>query len=144
MYSRLLEKDEQIEDFRALFREADTDYSGYLEPDEVFACLLKRGLDISRDELINLIAEFDVSGDAQLDIDEFIAMMNSSSDLCFSTEKNKEVYLKIRMQNRLNVKDFMMAIRKLPSAFVASVFHTKWTKENKNRPSDVFKAQLDP
>ena len=28
--------------------------------------------------------EFDVSGDAQLDIDEFVAMMNTSADMDFN------------------------------------------------------------
>ena len=40
--------------------------------------------------------------------------------------------------------DFMKALKNLPSAFVPSVFHGKWVKESKNRPSDVLKAQLDP
>jgi len=38
----------------------------------------------------------------------------------------------------------MKALKTLPSAFVASVFHQKWVKENRFRPSDVLKAQLDP
>ena len=143
MYNRLLEQDEAVENVRDMFKEADTDYSGYLEPDEVYTILLKRGIDITKDELIELIAEFDVSGDAQLNIDEFVTMMNSPSSLSFCNEKNKEVYLKIRM-SRLNCLDFLKAIRNLPSAFVPSVFHSKWTKEHKHRPSDVLKAQLDP
>jgi hypothetical protein len=38
----------------------------------------------------------------------------------------------------------MKAFKNLPSAFVPSVFHNKWVKESKVRPSDVLKAQLDP
>ena len=71
-------------------------------------------------------------------------MMNTSSDMAFHTEGAKSTYLKIRQRRRLNVTDFMKALKNLPSAFVPSVFHQKWSKENKNRPSDVLKAQLDP
>lgn len=84
-----------------------------------------------------------MSGDAQLDIDEFVTMMNTSSDMTFSTTEAKSTYLKIRQSRRLNVNDFMRAFVNLPQAFVPSVFHQKWTKENKFRPSDVLKAQID-
>ena len=60
MQNRLLEQDDRIEDFRAMFRDADTDYSGYLSADEVYTVLLKNGVDLSYDELIELINEFDV------------------------------------------------------------------------------------
>ena len=52
MQNRLLEQDDRIEDFRAMFRDADTDYSGYLSADEVYTVLLKNGVDLSYDELI--------------------------------------------------------------------------------------------
>lgn len=64
MYNRLLEEDDRIEDFRAMFRDADTDYSGYLSADEVYTVMLKNGIDLRHEELTELIAEFDVSGDA--------------------------------------------------------------------------------
>ena len=144
MQNRLLEQDDRIEDFRAMFKDADTDYSGYLTADEVYAVLLKNGVDLRYEELIELMNEFDVSGDAQLDIDEFVAMMNTSSDMAFHSQGAKSTYLRIRQRRRLNVTDFMKALKSLPSAFVESVFKQKWKKESKNRPSDVFKAQLDP
>lgn len=144
MQNRLLEQDQRIEDFRAMFREADTDYSGYLSADELYTCLLKNGIDLSYEELVELLSEFDVDGDAQLDIDEWVTLMNTSSDLHFNTEGAKKTYLKIRMNKRLQVTDFMKALKNLPSAFVPSVFHQKWVKESRNRPSDVLKAQLDP
>ena len=96
MQQRLLEQDDRIEDFRAMFREADTDYSGFLEANEVYTVLLKNGIDLSFDELCELISEFDVDGDAQLGIDEFVAMMNTSSDISFHNETSKNAYLKIR------------------------------------------------
>ena len=143
MTSRLLEQDDRIEDFRAMFKDADTDYSGYLTADEVYTVLLKNGIDLQYEELIELMEEFDVSGDAQLDIDEFVAMMNTSSEVNFSNQGSEAAYMKIRKSRRLNVMDFLKALKNLPSAFVKSVFYEKWVKENKNRPSDVFKAQID-
>ena len=59
-----MEQDDKIEDFRAMFKDADMDYSGYLSADEVYSVLLKNGIDLTYEELIELINEFDVSGDA--------------------------------------------------------------------------------
>ena len=78
-----------------------------------------------------------------MDIDEFVAMMNTSSDVEFSNSRATETYMKIRQRRRLNVTDFLKALKNMPSAFVPSVFYNKWVKENKNRPSDVLKAQID-
>ena len=140
MEGRLVDQDDRIEDFREMFRDADSDYSGYLSADEVYCVLLKNGVDLSYEELVELMNEFDVSGDAQLDIDEFVAMMNTSSDVEFSNSRATETYMKIRQRRRLNVTDFLKALKNMPSAFVPSVFYNKWVKESKNRPSDVLKA----
>ena len=51
--------------------------------------------------------------------------------------------MKIRHRKRLDITDFMKAIKNLPSAFVPSVFYQQWVKEGKVRPSDVLKAQID-
>ena len=123
-----------------MFKDADTDYSGYLTSDEIYTVLLKNGIDLEYDELVELMNEFDASGDARLDIDEFVSMMNTSSDIDFESDTAKSTYLKIRKRNRLNVADFMKALKNVPSAFVPSVFHQKWAKEGKYRPSDVLKA----
>lgn len=55
MQNRLLEQDDRIEDFRAMFKDADADYSGYLTADELYTVLIKNGIDLSYDELIELI-----------------------------------------------------------------------------------------
>ena len=52
MQRRLLEQDDRVEDFRGMFKDADTDYSGYLTADEVYTVLLKNGIDLKYDELI--------------------------------------------------------------------------------------------
>ena len=48
MQDELVAEDDQLEDMRAKFREADVDYSGFLSVDEFYACLLGMGADVSR------------------------------------------------------------------------------------------------
>ena len=84
MQRRLLEQDDSVEDFRAIFRDADVDYSGNLSASELYGCLLNNGIDLSFDELCELIGEFDVDSDGKLSIDEFVAMMNTSDDVKFA------------------------------------------------------------
>lgn len=79
----LLSAEDNIEKTRALFKEADVDYSGFLTADEVWNVLLKQGIDISFDELCELMEEFDMDGNMGLDIDEFVAMMNLGEDATF-------------------------------------------------------------
>ena len=59
MLDELLSGDDELEDLRAKFKEADTDYSGFLSVDEFYACLLRMGVDVSRKEVIALFMEFD-------------------------------------------------------------------------------------
>ena len=44
-------------------------------------------------DIEELMEEFDVSGDAQLDIDEFVAMMNTSSEMHFENKSSQSAYL---------------------------------------------------
>ena len=83
MLDMLLSTEDNVEATRAMFREADTDYSGFLSADEVYAVLLKQGVDLQFDELVELMQEFDMDGNAQLEIDEFVAMMNLGDDMNF-------------------------------------------------------------
>lgn len=73
---------------RALFKEADSDYSGYLSPDEFYICLLKMGADVSRQEVVQMFAEFDTSGDNKIDIDEFVTIMSNGAQVNFNDEVN--------------------------------------------------------
>ena len=83
VYDNLLNQDDKNEEFRNMFLEADTDYSGFLSAREIYVILLNKGIDISLNELTDLIAEFDHDEDAQLDIDEFVMMMNLGQDATF-------------------------------------------------------------
>lgn len=61
LIDELVAGDDQVEDMRAKFREADTDYSGFLSVDEFYTCLLSMGTDVSRQEVVNMFTEFDVN-----------------------------------------------------------------------------------
>ncbi len=61
LLDELVAGDDQIEDMRAKFREADKDYSGFLDVNEFYTCLLNMGVDVTRQEIVNLFTEFDVN-----------------------------------------------------------------------------------
>jgi len=57
----LFAQEDNVEDLRAKFLEADVDQSGTLTVDELYSVLLKLGVDnINHDELKSLMAEMDV------------------------------------------------------------------------------------
>ena len=90
-----LKPQQDMEDLRALFKEADTDMSGFLSIDEFYVCFLKLGCNVSRDEIVGYFSEFDINSDMHIDIDEFIAIMMNSSSINFSEERNLQTHLKI-------------------------------------------------
>jgi Ca2+-binding EF-hand superfamily protein len=65
-----MEKD--IED---LFKEVDTDKSGYLESKEIKECLSKLGMILSEIELAAYVARFDTDGDGRISLKEFKIIM---------------------------------------------------------------------
>lgn len=72
MLDDLVSGDDMLEDLRAKFKEADTDYSGFLSVEEFYACLLRMGADVTEKEVIELFMEFDTDQNREIDIDEFI------------------------------------------------------------------------
>lgn len=71
--------EQEVEDFRAIFIDADTDFSGFLSIDEFYQAMLKMGVGVSRKEVVNLFTEFDINGDMQIDIDEFVTLMSAGN-----------------------------------------------------------------
>ena len=138
----LLTSEDNVEATRALFLEADIDYSGYLTADEVWNVLIKQGVDIDFEDLVLLMNEFDMDGDQGLDIDEFVAMMNLGEEATFVEEKARDTFLKVRKANKLSVMDFIKAFGSLPASMIPSTFTAQW-KKNKNTPSSVLKPQID-
>ena len=80
MKEELLAQEDNIEELRAKFLDADIDHSGTLSVDEIFSVLLRMGADLSMDELVELMHEIDVDRSGSLDIDEFIALMTTTGD----------------------------------------------------------------
>lgn len=75
MKDSILAQEDNIQDLRKKFLEADTDYSGYLSVDELYIALKKGGADISHEDIINLMSEIDIDKNGEIDIDEFITLM---------------------------------------------------------------------
>ena len=46
---------------------------------------MQNGVELDLEELVELMSEFDMDGNAQLEIDEFVAMMSMGDGLSFST-----------------------------------------------------------
>jgi len=63
MLEILVRSDESAERFRAMFKKYDTDFTNYLEIEELFTVLVKElGVQITLDEVMMLMAEFDQDG----------------------------------------------------------------------------------
>jgi Ca2+-binding EF-hand superfamily protein len=75
--------EQDMEDLRAIFKDADLDHSGFLSIDEFYQCLMKMGADINREEIVSLFTEFDINGDMQIDIDEFVTIMAVGDQINF-------------------------------------------------------------
>lgn len=62
---------------KQLFKEADTDNSGFLSIDELYNLLnLRLEVEIRREELEQLVGANDTDDDQQINIEEFINMMS--------------------------------------------------------------------
>lgn len=82
MKEDILSQEDHLEEFRAMFLDADVDHSGTLSLDEIYSVLLKLGAsDISMEDLVELMNEIDVDRDGTLDIDEFVSLMTMGDEL---------------------------------------------------------------
>ena len=77
MKEELLSNEDNIEELRLKFLDADIDCSGTLTVDEIYSVLLKMGAELSMDELVELMHEIDIDRTGSLDIDEFVALMTA-------------------------------------------------------------------
>ena len=122
-----------------MFLEADIDHSGTLSVDEIYSVILKIGAEVSMEELIELMNEIDVDRDGELDIDEFVALMNMGDEIQFRSAAAKNTFMHIRKARKLNPLDFFKCFKNMPMNFVPSFFTERWYKHKKNLPSSVFK-----
>ncbi len=42
------------------------------------------GVEVTRKEVVNLFTEFDINGDMQIDIDEFVTLMSAGNQVNFT------------------------------------------------------------
>ena len=144
MMEQLLSQEDNVEDLRKVFLEADVDYSGYLSVGELWSALKKKGADITLDDVCQLMAEIDIDRDGQLDIDEFISLMSLGDQLPLSGSVAKSTYQKIQKSRKMNPVDFVKCFKNMPTNFVPSFVDELWSCGRSNLPSCVFKAQIDP
>ena len=92
----LFEEEEELEELKNLFLEADVDNNGFLSIDEIYSLLtLRLGVEIRIEELEELIGEADRDQDLQIDIEEFIDLMSKRIG-GVGTDTNKQTIARIR------------------------------------------------
>jgi calmodulin len=144
MKEELLSSEDNVEDLKAKFLDADVDCSGSLTVDEIYSVLLKMGAELTLDELVELMYEIDVDRNGSLDIDEFIALMTvTGGEVQFQSANANRTLQNIRKTRRLNPLDFFKCFKSMPSSFVPSFFAERWSMR-KNLPSSVFMPMIDP
>ena len=121
-----------------MFLDADIDHSGTLSIDEIYSVILKLGAEVSMDELVELMNEIDVDRNGQLDIDEFVALMNMGDEIQFHSAAAKNTFVNIKKARKVNPLDFFKCFKNMPINFVPSFISEKWTKQRKVLPSSVF------
>ena len=120
---KILHSEDNTAKLRTMFKEADTDYSGFLSADELYGLILKNKIDIKFDELIEMMSEFEADGDAKLNIDEFISLMTSGEDLSFYNAKSRDTFLKIKSgTSDFNFAEVLKQFSSMPMHFVPSFF----------------------
>jgi hypothetical protein len=143
LVDELFRSDLDLEDLRDKFRDADTDNSGFLSIDELYACLIRQGTNITRNECIELFKEFDTSGDRLVDIDEFCFIFMNASNMKLSNDGSKNTLLEILKTQKLNKFDFFKVFKSIPNEYAPSFYHQRFTEQKKNLPSSVFRVQVD-
>jgi Ca2+-binding EF-hand superfamily protein len=115
MKEEMLSQEENVEDLKAKFLDADIDHSGNLSVDEIYGVLLRMGADLTIDELVELMKEIDVDRNGTLDIDEFIALVTvTGDDVNLQSDGAKRTLQTIKKCRRLNAVDFLKCFKAMP------------------------------
>ena len=144
MKEEMLSQEDDTEDLRARFLDADIDRSGTLSVNEIYSVLLRMGAELTMDELVELMNEIDVDRNGVLDIDEFIALVTvQGEDVQFNSDQTKKTLQHIRKCRRLKPVDFLKLFKQMPKTFINSFVGERW-KNRKNLPSSAFMPTVDP
>ncbi|MFZ4667203.1 MAG: EF-hand domain-containing protein [Prochlorotrichaceae cyanobacterium] len=60
---------------KQVFLEIDTNNNGFLEPEEIRSLMLNAHVDITDEELDEMIKQADVNGDRKIDLKEFKSLL---------------------------------------------------------------------
>merc|ERR1719474_1173560 len=66
----------ELSQLKEVFKFMDKDENGTIDPDEIKEVLGKLGVEISGDEIKDIMASLDENGDGVMDFDEFVQMMD--------------------------------------------------------------------
>ena len=135
MKEELLSLDDNVEELRAKFLDADVDHSGVLSVDEIYGVLLSMGADLKIEELIELMNEIDVDRNGSLDIDEFVALLTiCGNEVHFQSDAARKTLTGLKKSRKLNPMDFLKCFKNMPTSFVPSFYGDRWA-QRKNLPS---------
>lgn len=114
MIDSLLNQNEQVQDLRKMFLEADVDGSGMLSVEEMYAALKKLGAEVSIDDIVSLMSHIDVDRDGELDIDEFVSLLTSGDQLQEIDTDGKNTLMKINKARRVDPSMFLKIFKNMP------------------------------
>jgi hypothetical protein len=115
--AEVINKDQNLDDLRRLFKEFDLDQSNYLSKVEFREALVRLGVILSDVQVDDLLKEIDLDQNNVIDIDEFIAFLAIADQVRFSNPANKAILIKIKHAKKLQPIDFYNSFKNLPQSF---------------------------
>jgi Ca2+-binding EF-hand superfamily protein len=140
----ILEIENDINELRAMFYEADLNHSGFLDMDELYNFFnLKLRANITRDELKALVQSIDLDYDGEVDIDEFITLMTKNPADKQIGGSAQATYMRIKRNRKFDMTEFIKFLKKFPEHFQES-FTARLYRNKFNLPSSVFTSGIIP
>ena len=140
----ILEVENDINELRAMFYEADLNNSGFLDMDELYNLFnIKLEANITREELRTFVQSVDIDFDGELDIDEFIALMTKNPAEKGASGSAQATYMRIKKSRKFDMTEFVKFLKKFPDHFQES-FSAKLYRNKHCLPSSVFMHNIIP
>lgn len=143
LVDRVLSSQDNDEYLRDMFREFDSDYSGFLSIEELYSVMLRLKIDMRYEELEALVMEYDMDGNGELDIDEFVELMTGGGDNLnqYDLETQKKFsQLQVGVQqSQFNFSDILKQFANMPDHVVFS-----FIEEQNIKASDRLRVTIDP
>jgi len=132
---QILMYEDNLEDLRKMFVQADKDSSGFLSKAELKGALMGIQVDLDDQQLSDLFYEMDSDPNSGIDIDEFVAYLSIADRLKFRNPKSKTTLINIKRARSLNPIEFYQCFKRLPSSFSLSFTQERLCKIGSNTPS---------